>query len=99
MNRIEEHPIINFKIGEEIPFKYNGVELWGRAGDTIAGALIANDIKYFRITNKYKEKRSLFCGIGQCTDCSVIVDGIQNVKSCVTKLEANMNIFMQGECD
>jgi hypothetical protein len=99
MNRIKEHPIIDFKKEEEIPFKYNGVDLLGREGDTIAGALIANGVKYFRITTRHKEKRSLFCGIGQCTDCSVNVNGIPNVKSCVTKLEANMYIIMQGVCD
>lgn len=99
MNRIEEHPIIEFKKREEISFKFNGVELIGQEGDTIAGALIANGVKCFRITNKNQEKRSLFCGIGQCTDCSVIVDGVPNIKSCVTKLEANMNIIMQGKGD
>lgn len=96
MYRIEEHPIIDFEKRGEIPFTFNGVELFGREGDTIAAALIANGVKYFRITNKHKEKRSLFCGIGQCTDCSVIVDGVPNIKSCVTELKANQNIKTQG---
>ncbi len=96
MNRIEKHPIIDFEKREGVPFKFNGIELFGKEGDTIAAALITNGVKYFRITNKNKEKRGLFCGIGQCTDCSVIVDGVPNIKSCVTKLKANQNIKTQG---
>lgn len=97
MNRIQEHPILEFNQGKEIPFTFNGLKYLGQEGDTIAGALIANGIKYFRITRKNKEKRALFCGIGQCTDCSVIVNGVPNIKSCVTKLEANQKIERQGE--
>ena len=97
MNRIEEHPILKFKKGREIPFTFNGIELKGQEGDTIAAALIANGVKYFRITKKNKEKRGLFCGIGQCTACCVIVDGVPNIKSCITKLEASQNIKTQGQ--
>ncbi|MDD2371477.1 MAG: (2Fe-2S)-binding protein [Firmicutes bacterium] len=97
MNRIKEHPILDFEERADIPFTFNGVEYIGKEGDTIAGALIANGIKYFRITRKLKEKRGLFCGIGQCSDCSVILNGIPNIKSCITKLEANQKIETQGE--
>lgn len=92
MNRIKEHPIISIKKGRGIPFTFNGKEYLGKEGDTIAAALIANGIRYFRTTRKLKEKRGLFCGIGQCTDCSVTVDGVPNIRSCVTLLEPYQNI-------
>lgn len=95
MERVKMHPIIEFDEREEIGFYFEGEEYFGREGDTIASALMANGIREFRVTPKKKEGRGVFCGIGQCSDCMVEVDGVPNIKSCVTPLVSGMGIKKQ----
>ena len=49
-----------------------------------------------RYTVKKQEPRGLFCGIGQCTDCAMIVDGKPNVRTCITPVRAGMGIETQN---
>ena len=49
-----------------------------------------------RTTAKMKTSRGVFCGIGQCSDCVMIVNGIPNVKTCVTQVEDGMIIEKQN---
>ncbi len=41
------------------------------------------------------EPRGLFCAIGRCTDCVMTVDGVPNVRTCVTLVEGGMSIETQ----
>lgn len=94
--RVVEHVIL----GEEEPGKMveitvDGKKLQAREGEQILAALIANGIIVNRYTVKRKEPRGLFCGIGQCTDCAMIVDGRPNVRTCITPVKAGMVIETQ----
>lgn len=48
-----------------------------------------------RYTAKQHKPRGIFCAIGRCTDCVMIVNGVPNVRTCVTPLEAGMQIQTQ----
>ena len=90
-NRISEHPILGkTKIRREMNFFFNGKCIKAYEGDTIASALLAEGIKIFRYSNKYKTPRGIFCAIGHCTDCAMKVDGIENIKTCVTLVKDGM---------
>ena len=93
--QIKKHPIVEYPDREMVSFTFDGMPLKGREGAPIASALLDNGIRTFRYTGKRKEPRSLFCGIGQCTDCVVIVDGQPNVRSCITPLKEGMVIETQ----
>ena len=95
MKRVDKPPIIDFVRKEPIKFYFQGKPYFGVEGDTIASALMSNGIREFRVTEKKKDGRGGFCGIGQCSDCMVIVDGIPNIKSCVTPLTLDMNVEKQ----
>ena len=95
MERIEQHPILSIETAETIHITVDGRVLEARAGDTIAAALLANGIRAFRHTAKLHEPRGLFCGIGQCTDCIMEVDGRPNVRTCVTRVRDGMIIRTQ----
>ena len=64
-------------------------------GDTILAALLVQGIRINRITKKRKEPRGLYCGIGRCTDCVMIVNSIPNVRTCVTFVEEGMRVETQ----
>ena len=96
MYRLSEHPILKEQSSkDEVFFMFDGEKYSGRQGDTIGAALLALGIRKFRETEKTGESRGVFCGIGQCSDCLVVVDGIPNVKSCITPLEEGMVVATQ----
>jgi len=94
--RVLVHPILG-DLGEErtITITVDGKPVKAREGETIAAALHAAGLRVNRYTQKRKEPRGLFCGIGQCTDCVMIVNGVPNVKTCVTPVSGNMVVRTQ----
>ena len=96
MERIENHPILGpAPEGKKVTFYYNGTPLEGLEGEPIMAALKANDIMVHRYTAKTHEPRGVFCAIGRCTDCVMIVDGKPNVRTCITPLAAGMKVETQ----
>ncbi|MBC7081784.1 MAG: FAD-dependent oxidoreductase [Thermoplasmatales archaeon] len=87
--RIEEHPILKFKREKEIYFYYNGKKLKAYEGETIASALYANGVKVFSRSKKGRA-RGFFCGIGKCSSCLMKVDGIPNIRTCITPVREGM---------
>jgi NADPH-dependent 2,4-dienoyl-CoA reductase/sulfur reductase-like enzyme len=79
----------------EIPIVVDGRTISAREGETVAAALTANGIRVFRHTAKRREPRGLFCGIGQCTDCVMEIDGVPNQRTCMTIVRAGMVVNTQ----
>lgn len=96
MARIEKHPIIDdFQKGRQVAFQFDGREMLGHEGEPIAMALKANGVIIHRYTTKRHEPRGLFCAIGRCTDCVMVVDGVPNTRTCVTPLKEGMRVQTQ----
>ena len=88
--RIEKHPILSFEKKKEYHFTYNGRDLVGYEGDTIAAALHDNGIMHYSDSIVNKRPRGFYCAIGNCGSCNMTVNGIMNVKTCITPLEDGM---------
>lgn len=95
MELIQKHPILEFKHGREVEFIFDGKTLKGYEGEPIAMALHANGVHIYRITPEMKRPRGFFCAIGKCSSCFMTVDGVPNVRTCVTPLEAGMKVETQ----
>lgn len=96
MNRINNHPILGpVDTVKQIEIIVDGRTITALEGETIAAALLANNIRVFRRTSRFNMSRKMFCGIGQCTDCIMIVDGKLNVRTCVTRVKAGMSVRTQ----
>ena len=94
--RISEHPILGVvDKGNVVKFEFDGKEMEGYEGEPIAAALKAADVMVHRYTQKEHKPRGIFCAIGRCTDCVMIVDGLPNVRTCVTPLKAGMVVRTQ----
>ena len=51
---------------------------------------------WFTDTRKKEHKpRGIFCAIGRCTDCVMVVDGVPNVRTCITPLKEGMDVRTQ----
>ena len=88
--RIKEHPILKFEREKEIFFYFNGIKMKAYEGETIAAALYANGIKVFSHSIKFNRPRGFFCGIGKCSSCLMRVNGIPNVRTCITMVKEGM---------
>lgn len=94
--RVTNHPIL----GEEeerkkVTLYYNGQPLEAYEGEPVAAALMNAGIRVFRTTAKRHEPRGIFCAIGRCTDCMMIVDGMPNTRTCVTVVKDGMRVEKQ----
>lgn len=91
--RVKDHPILGkSKLGRKITISVDGYKMEAIEGEPIAAALMANGIRIFRRTRKRSEPRGVFCAIGLCTDCIMTVDGVSNVRTCVTMVKEGMEI-------
>lgn len=94
--RVEDHPILGkLEKGPIVEIEVDGEVIQAIAGEPITAALLAAGKSILRYTRKLHEPRGVFCAIGRCTDCMMIVDGVPNVRTCVTPVKAGMKIQTQ----
>src|SRR5579883_1040911 len=74
-----------------ISIRFDGQEVPAIEGETIAASLAAAGIISVRQARS-GAPRGPFCGMGVCFDCLVTVDGRPNQRSCLTKVEAGMEV-------
>lgn len=66
-----------------VGFTFDGRAMEASLGQSIAGALLANDVRSLRSTRRAGRPRGLFCGIGNCFDCLVDVGDECAVRACL----------------
>ncbi len=94
--RIPHHPVLGESAGgRRVTIQVDGQLVEALEGEPIAAALLAAGKMVFRYTRKLGEPRGVFCAIGRCTDCMMVVDGVPNVRTCVTPVKAGMIIQTQ----
>lgn len=96
MSRITNHPILGETPERKlVKFTYDGKTLEGYEGEPIASALRVAGVMAHRYTAMKHEPRGVFCAIGRCTDCVMVVDGKPNVRTCITPLAEGMTVETQ----
>jgi predicted molibdopterin-dependent oxidoreductase YjgC len=94
--RVEHHPILgDLENQREVVIYFDGKPLTAREEEPVAAALLGAGFRVFRKTKKRGESRGLFCAIGRCTDCMMVVDGIPNVRTCITPVRKGMDVRTQ----
>ncbi len=93
--RIKAHPILEFKRGKRVKLYFEDREIEAYEGETVAAALQANGIRVLRYTPKTQRPAGLFCAVGKCSSCLMRIDGIPNVRSCMTKVREGMHVERQ----
>lgn len=94
--RVKNHTVLGpDDPGRTVEITVDGEKLLAKEGEKILSALLAHGIMVNRYTVKRNEPRGLFCGIGQCTDCAMVVNGKPNVRTCVTPVKEGMVVETQ----
>jgi sarcosine oxidase subunit alpha len=92
MRRILRHPVLPVPEGRrEVSFSFDGERLSGYEGEMISAALFANGRSRFSIHPKGSAPQGIFCANGQCSQCTLVVDGYAQ-KACITPLAEGMDL-------
>lgn len=93
--RITKHPIVKFDRGKKVTIFYNDEPIEAYENETIATALYASGIYKISESINLHRPRGLFCDIGKCSSCFMEVDGIPNIRTCITPVEEGMRVKTQ----
>ena len=77
-----------------IPVTFEGQTLSAMPGQSLAAVLIASGILALRESSRGAE-RGLFCGMGVCQECLVVVDGVPNQRACTLKVTRPLRVARQ----
>ena len=81
----------------KIQFTFDDRRYWASEGDTVAGALYGSGVKVLTRSIKFHRPRGLHCGSGDCPNCLVNVNGVPNVRSCITPVSEGMEVRSQNK--
>ncbi len=91
-HRVAHHPVLGATPdGQPISFTFDGRDIHGRRGDTIASALWAVGLTVLG-QGAGGDPRGLYCGIGHCFSCRVTVDGVRGVRACLVLIRPGMRV-------
>lgn len=94
--RIKKHPILDFQRGKKVGFHFEREWIEGYEEESIAAALFASGIRIFGRSKRFDHPKGWFCGIGKCSSCLMRVDGIPNIRTCVTPVKEGMTVKLQS---
>ena len=82
-----------------LEFTFDDQTITAISGQSIGAALLAANQRALRKTRFNNNDRGLFCGIGVCFDCLVVVDGISNQRACLIEAKPGMKVQRQVGSD
>jgi 2Fe-2S iron-sulfur cluster binding domain len=71
-------------------FTFDGAPVSGFVGESLAAALLRAGYAATRLTQKRREQRGYYCGMGVCWECVVLVAGVGQVRACLCPVRNNM---------
>jgi predicted molibdopterin-dependent oxidoreductase YjgC len=87
-------PAQGIERGPAVTITVDGQSRIAHEGETVAAALIADDGIATRRTAS-GAWRGVYCGMGACFDCLVVIDGVPNTRACMTLVADGMRIDRQ----
>ena len=82
--------------GETFEIEVDGRTVAAFGGQTIAEALLASGLRGLRTTRNH-EPRGFYCGMGICFECRMNVNGIPNVRTCMTQATPGCKVTTQDD--
>lgn len=89
--RIRKHPILPESEAREVDFTFNGMPMKGMEGEAVSSALFARGVQVFGHHHADRSPQGMFCANGQCSQCTLLIDGIP-LKSCIIPLREGMEV-------
>lgn len=91
--RIINHPVLDtIDTSETVSFTFNDTRYEGLKDESIASALLVNEVRTLRVHEESGTPRGIYCNIGHCFECRVHVGGNQGIRACLTPIEEGMTV-------
>jgi predicted molibdopterin-dependent oxidoreductase YjgC len=80
--------------GRPVAIELDGETIEAYEGETVAAMLLAlGEVATRRTAGG--EPRGVYCGMGVCFDCLVVVDGVPNTRACMTWVRDGLRVERQ----
>ena len=89
------HSMLTRSSAGNLTIYFEGRAVPARDGDSIAAALLGNNIIVTRTTMLSAAARGPYCMMGACFECLATVDGRTGVHTCLTPVRGGMRIERQ----
>ncbi len=89
---MEDLRIASIKRKKRVKLTVNGKQIDAYVGETVLAALIAAGYKTLQKNPVNQEPRGALCGMGVCFECTVTINGVPNLRSCMTEVQDGMEI-------
>ncbi len=87
--------ILLVKPNSSITFTFDGKLISAIPGQTVGSAILEAGERTMRLTRFENKPRGIFCGIGICFDCLVVIDGTPNQRACLIEVRDGMSVNTQ----
>ena len=81
--------------GEPLEMVVDGSPVAAFQGESVAAAILASGRRSLRLSARRGEPRGVFCGIGICYECLLVIDGIPNQRACMTPARHGLRAHTQ----
>lgn len=89
--RIDDKSVIR---GRAVTMTIDESEVSAFEGESVASVMMVEGKVAMRTTTD-DQPRGVFCGMGVCFDCLVIVDDVPNTRACMTWVKEGMRVKTQ----
>lgn len=95
--RLTSHPVLDVSMDgrKKVSITVDGSSLDVLEGEILAAALWANGFISLGHNPSDGSHRGMYCGIGHCYECRVMVDGMEDVRSCLIRVRDGMRVSLQ----
>jgi len=76
-------------------FTFDGHPITFEPDQTVGAALFSAGLTSLRTTRRRGKPRGMFCGIGVCFDCLVVVDGTPSQRACLVPAASGLDVRTQ----
>ncbi len=83
-------------MSKQIQIKLDGIVVSAYEGESLVAVLLRQGTRIFTQANVYHLSRTIFCGMGLCHQCLVTIDGVRDIRACMTTIRPEMNIQTTG---
>lgn len=94
---LSRHPIYGELEAPNINIIFEGKSLKARKGQTVAAALLANQVKKLGVSRKLNQSRGVYCNDGRCYSCYMTINGKEHIQACNTIVEEGMEIITRKQ--
>ena len=84
----------NVKRGKEVSLLIDDERVTAHEGESVASVMMLEDKVAMRTTTD-GQPRGVFCGMGVCFDCLVVIDDVPNTRACMTWVKEGMTVKTQ----